>query len=59
MRKILVIIAALLLLSVSYADARSSRGKVYGFRTGYCKTSSCYSKHSSGRYVHPLTRRKH
>jgi hypothetical protein len=52
----LVLISALL---VANAEARSSRGKVYGFRTGHCKTSSCYSKHPNGSYVHPLTERKH
>lgn len=59
MAKVLAVIVATLLIAMSHADARSSHGRVYGFRTGHCKTSSCYSKHRSGTYVHPLTRKKH
>lgn len=42
------------------AEARSYRsGRTYGFARSHCKTSSCYSKHPGGTWVHPLTRRKH
>jgi YHS domain-containing protein len=42
------------------ADARSHRsGGTYGFATSHCKRSSCFDKHPSGTYVHPLTYRRH
>jgi hypothetical protein len=37
----------------------SHHGHVYGFRTSQCKSASCYRKHPNGKYVHPLTTRKH
>ena len=41
------------------AEAKSYRAHAHGFRTGTCKTSTCRAKHPGGRYVHPLTRRRH
>ena len=52
----------LLMLFCGIAEARyssHSRGSTYGFATGHCKSSSCFSKHPRGSYVHPLTSRKH
>jgi hypothetical protein len=34
------------------AQARDTR-PYDGFRTGQCKSSSCYSKHPGGTYVYP------
>jgi hypothetical protein len=34
-------------------------GHVYGFATSQCKSASCFRKHPDGKYVHPLTTRKH
>ena len=42
------------------ADARESKSdRTYGFRTSTCKSSSCFSKHPSGTWTHPLTEPKH
>ena len=55
----LCLTAAFVVTSTLAADARGrSSGRVYGFATSHCKSSSCYAKHPSGRWVHPLTRRK-
>jgi len=35
------------------------RGHATTFRTSYCKSASCYRKHPDGKYVHPITPRKH
>ncbi len=48
-------LAAALLLATSTAGIAGSYRKAHGFATGTCKTSSCRSKHPSGRYVHPIT----
>ena len=29
------------------------------FRTSHCKSASCFRKHPDGKYVHPITPRKH
>jgi len=50
-----IILFAALTFASTHADARR-KGDVYGFRTGSCKSTNCYRKHPSGRYVHPLTR---
>lgn len=50
----LALAAALLLAATTVGTAGSYR-KAIGFATGTCKTSSCRSKHPSGRYVHPIT----
>ena len=62
----LLMAAAMVLLTMPVADARSSgssssssrSGRVYSFRTSECKTSACMSKHPGGTYTHPLTERK-
>jgi hypothetical protein len=41
-----------------YGSSHHGGGHVYGFRTGHCKSASCYRKHPNGTYVHPLTTRK-
>jgi hypothetical protein len=36
------------------ALARKSDDRTYsGFKTGHCKTESCFSKHQGGSYSHP------
>lgn len=34
-------------------------GHIKGFATSHCKSASCFRKHPDGKYVHPLTTRKH
>jgi hypothetical protein len=57
MRYLLGIILLIAALAVP-AEASRQSGRIYGFRTSPCKSSSCYSKHPEGTWVHPLTRRK-
>jgi hypothetical protein len=63
--KVILIALASFAFSVAVADARGysygghhSRG-TYGFATSSCKRSSCFAKHPSGHFVHPLTYRRH
>ena len=35
------------------------RGHATTFRTSYCKSAACFRKHPDGKYVHPITPRKH
>jgi hypothetical protein len=37
----------------------SYRGHATTFRTSYCKSAACFRKHPDGKYVHPITPRKH
>jgi hypothetical protein len=56
-------LALVLMLAASFpslSQARSSPSSsshVTTFRTSECKSSSCFAKHSSGSYVHPITER--
>jgi hypothetical protein len=34
-------------------------GHATTFRTSYCKSAACFHKHPDGKYVHPITPRKH
>jgi hypothetical protein len=59
----LLFAAALLALAVQPALARGSGGGHYSghvstFRTSQCVSSSCYSKHPNGSWVHPITPRR-
>lgn len=46
--------------SRSSSDGQSSRAnRADTFRTSPCKTASCWDKHPSGEWVHPITPRKH
>lgn len=58
---VVAIAVSAILLAPSDSEARSYRssGRTYGFATSRCKTSSCVAKHPSGKWVHPLTARKH
>jgi len=63
--KVSVLAVAMILLACPAASlARShggghSDGHVRGFATSHCKSASCFRKHPDGKYVHPLTTRKH
>jgi len=37
------------------AEYGTAPGQIYGFGTSQCKSSDCFSKHPSGRWLHPLT----
>lgn len=34
-------------------------GHATTFRTSYCKSAACFRKHPDGKYVHPITPRRH
>ncbi len=46
-----------------HGGGHSHGGHHYGhastFRTSYCKSAACFRKHPDGKYVHPITPRKH
>jgi hypothetical protein len=52
------ILVMLLLACAPAAQAHRSTGRnVVGFATSRCVSTGCYSKHSEGRWRHPLTAR--
>ena len=43
---------------VSHGAKVSHSARAITFRSSACKSSSCFAKHPSGRWVHPITPRK-
>jgi hypothetical protein len=41
------------------SGAHTYRGHATTFRTSNCKSAACFRKHPDGKYVHPITPRKH
>ncbi len=42
-----------------HSYGHSYRGYATTFRTSYCKSAACLRKHPDGKYVHPITPRRH
>jgi hypothetical protein len=60
----LFMVAILLFVPPTASMARGHGGSdsgryIRGFTTSHCKSASCFRKHPDGKYIHPLTTRKH
>lgn len=56
---VIVICAPLQMMTPAMARRHSGSHSSYCCRTSYCKSTSCMHKHPDGKYIHPLTPRKH